>query len=291
LIVDYREENYEDYRTPSDASNDDSASEDSSNNSISDTTESKDKVIGNYLRIIMRDLDKTVVENVEDYMKLDDVGEEEEKGLDTKFPEVFLFWLGVLEEGACEGKYDQGDYYGYEVLADNAGNTTAFGLTASVAGQGKIPEMYPDFEKHVKEGKVPKKEAQDVFVLALEAAREYIIGEDGSGGKITDTTKLSEPELDALCDLYHASPSECQQVCEIYNSSKNLTVADFENHWGTNTNYEKQLKSRAHCRGILATEERYLLYNANEKECEFLSETPWTEFCGGTPSTQLYKLK
>ena len=31
----------------------------------------KDEIIGNYLRIIMRDLDKTPVEDVEDYMKLD----------------------------------------------------------------------------------------------------------------------------------------------------------------------------------------------------------------------------
>ncbi len=55
LIVDYRGENYEDYKNES-SSND----------------EDVDKIVGNYLRIIMRDLDKTVVENVEDYMKLDD---------------------------------------------------------------------------------------------------------------------------------------------------------------------------------------------------------------------------
>lgn len=285
LIVDYRGESYEDYRTISD--------DDSGANALSteDDKIQQDKVIGNYLRIIMRDLDKTVVENVEDYMKLDDVGEEEKKGLDTKFPEPFLFWLGVLEEGACEGKYDLGDAYGFEVLQDGAGNTTAFGLTKSVAGVGKVPEMYPDFGKHVASGRVPKKEAQDVFVLVLEAAREYIVGPEGSGGKITDTSNLSEAELDALCDLHHASPSMCEQVCDIYNSTKKLTVADFENHWGTNTNYQGQLQSRAHCRGILATEERYLLYNANQKECEFLSETPWSDFCGGTPSSELYVTK
>ena len=35
--------------------------------------ENKDKIIGNYIRIIMRDLDDTVVEDVENYMKLDDL--------------------------------------------------------------------------------------------------------------------------------------------------------------------------------------------------------------------------
>ena len=33
--------------------------------------EAKDKIIGNYIRIIMRDLDGTIIENVEDYMKLE----------------------------------------------------------------------------------------------------------------------------------------------------------------------------------------------------------------------------
>jgi hypothetical protein len=36
------------------------------------TSDNADKVMGNYIRIIMRDLDDTVVENVEDYMKLDE---------------------------------------------------------------------------------------------------------------------------------------------------------------------------------------------------------------------------
>lgn len=69
LIVDYRNENYEDYRQSTNSDN-------SSDNGEEINT---DKVIGNYIRIIMRDLDKTVVENVEDYMKLDN-GEEESTG-------------------------------------------------------------------------------------------------------------------------------------------------------------------------------------------------------------------
>ena len=39
------------------------------------TIKEKGKVIGNYIRVIMRDLDKTPVEDVEEYMKLDEVDE------------------------------------------------------------------------------------------------------------------------------------------------------------------------------------------------------------------------
>ena len=46
--------------------------------SMDNNYEKFDQVIGNYLRIIMRDLDGTPVENVEDYLKLDDVEEEVE---------------------------------------------------------------------------------------------------------------------------------------------------------------------------------------------------------------------
>ena len=48
------------------------------------------KVQGNYLRIIMRDLDDTVVENVEDYMKLDEVQDS------VVADDVIKFMAGVL---------------------------------------------------------------------------------------------------------------------------------------------------------------------------------------------------
>ena len=48
---------------------------------------SSEELIGNYLRIVMRDLDKTVIENVEDYMKLDD-GEDEPNTQDEDFSVV-----------------------------------------------------------------------------------------------------------------------------------------------------------------------------------------------------------
>ena len=91
LIVDYRGENYEDYRK-------------GKTSTINTTSDPKDydKVAGNYLRIIMRDLDKTVVENVEDYMKLDD-GDSDKK---TEVDWEFYYWLpyesgGIGEKGVA----------------------------------------------------------------------------------------------------------------------------------------------------------------------------------------------
>ena len=67
LIVDYRGKNYGDYRITGENSQ--------SSTSETETQENEDKVIGNYIRIIMSDVNKDVVENVEDYLKLDDGGD------------------------------------------------------------------------------------------------------------------------------------------------------------------------------------------------------------------------
>ena len=97
--------------------------------------------------------ENSMVEDVESYIRL------VKKGIDTEFPEEFIYWLGVELEGGCEGQYDLGDSYGVEVLADGAGNTTAFGLTKAVAQTGEVPNMYPQFAEHLAAGRVPKKEA------------------------------------------------------------------------------------------------------------------------------------
>ena len=240
--------------------------------------ENEDKLIGNYIRIIMRDLDDTVVENVEDYMKLDDGGKESQ---DVEF-EQLAYYLGCLEEGFYESM-DNGDSYGVEVLKDGAGNTTAFGLTKAVAS-GKVAEVYPSFASHLAAGSVPKEEAQDVFIIVLEAAKEEI------------ESKLNNKDIDenymfALIDLHHASPSECYDVIDILNTNGTLTVEDFENNWGSNENYGELLRTRGHNRGILATEGRFLLYQEGSEgdEVIFDTETPWTEFCDGGGTYELTK--
>lgn len=234
---------------------------------------------GSDLGLYLMNRENSMVEDVESYVRL------VKKGIDTEFPEEFIFWLGVELEGACEGQYDLGDSYGVEVLADGAGNTTAFGLTKAVAQTGEVPNMYPQFAEHLAAGRVPKKEAQDVFVLVLEAARETVLE------KITNQSALSESMLDALVDLHHASPSQCYMVIDIFNEKNTLTVQDFEDHWGTNTNYETQLRGRGHVRGVLAVDEEYRNpYDQSFPKYTFNTETPWTDFINGTPSSEIATL-
>ena len=235
---------------------------------------------GSDLGLYLMNRENSMVEDVESYIRL------VKKGIDTEFPEEFIFWLGVELEGGCEGEYDLGDSYGYEILADNQGHTTAFGLTNDIANMGQVPEMYPDFSEHLAAGRVPKKEAQDVFVLVLEASREIILE------KIPDQNSLSESMLDALVDLYHASPRQCYQVIDIFNANKTLTVEDFENHWGSNMTYATQLQGRGHVRGVLAVDEEYRNpYNSSFPKYTFLTETPWTDFVNGTPSSEIATLE
>lgn len=232
------------------------------------------------LTMYLLNRENSVVEDVETYIRLVD-----NKGIDTEFPEEFIFWLGVELEGACEGKYDLGDSYGVEVLADGAGNTTAFGLTKAIAGTGEVPNMYPQFAQHLASGKVPKKEAQDVFVLVLEAAREDVLS------KVDDESSLSESMLDALVDLHHAGPVLCYEAIDRLNSNGTLTLQDFEDLWGTNTNYIDQLQGRAHVRGVLAMDEEYRNpYDSSYPLYTFHTDTPWTDFINGTPSSEIASL-
>ena len=221
--------------------------------------------------------ENSMVEDVESYVRL------VKNGIDSEFPEKFIFWLGVKLEGGCEGSYDLGDSYLAQDIGDGAGNTTAFGLTKAISNTGKVPEMYPDFAEHLSSGRVPKKEAQDVFLLVLEAARESILND------IDDESGLSESMLDALVDLHHASPSLCSDVIEIYNDKKTLTMQDFQDHWGTNTAFEGPLKGRAYVRGALAENEEYRnpYHTPSYPEFTFNTETPWSDFINGTPSSQI----
>ena len=101
LIEDYRHQKYEDYRKTKKSAKDDSGEE---KEEKEDNNE--DKLVGNYLRIIMRDLDKTVVENVEDYMKLDDGEDEDEGDQEYKFEEGDLELLAdAIHHEGC-GSYD-----------------------------------------------------------------------------------------------------------------------------------------------------------------------------------------
>ena len=95
-------------------------------------------VIGNYIRMIMRDGDKTPIENVEDYMKLDSVQEslgdieqfmywqaKEPEGFEYEINGVKSFSLLLSEKCVQEGKYvnpartdNPSDKYGHNYYVD-----------------------------------------------------------------------------------------------------------------------------------------------------------------------------
>ena len=240
------------------------------------------QVIGNYIRVIMSDEEKTVVENVEDYMKLD-TGNARQK---CEF-EQLAYFLGCLEEGFNEDM-DLGSSYGVTVLKDGAGNTTAFGLTKAVAGLDSVKSAYPNFGVDLANGNVPKQEAQDVFILTMESAKEAI------QERLNTPFEEDDSNLFALIDLHHAGPALCYDVIDVYNAKNNNLTKDelidlYSEHWGSNTNYETLLKRRGRNRGFLAAEGRFLLYQEGSAgdEVIFDSETPWTEFCEGGGSRDM----
>ena len=121
--------------------------------SIRKNKDIKPQVIGNYLRIIMRDKDKTVVENVEDYMKLDD------GILDKKKNDWELFYFIPFESGAADVKpsYLRGRYTGTACVSSCSEGEVAIGIIqeTSLTSDGLcnqrdnfIPfmkENYPEF--------------------------------------------------------------------------------------------------------------------------------------------------
>ncbi len=81
LIEKYRHQNYHDFRDREERDE--------------NGKRKPDKIIGNYLRTVIRDLDKTVVENAEDYMKLDDNIDDDGLGEIEKF----MYWQAMEPEG------------------------------------------------------------------------------------------------------------------------------------------------------------------------------------------------
>ncbi len=105
-LVESRGENYEDYAV-------DHATEEETENEVhtdevttgtdAESEENADiekaTLVGNYLRIIMRNPDDEIIENVEDYMKLD---EDDGKKQSTDMDAEFFYWL-PYESGPLEG--------------------------------------------------------------------------------------------------------------------------------------------------------------------------------------------
>ncbi len=120
LIVDYRKQSYEDFRKSSSSSKTSNTT-----NSNEPKEKDEDKIIGNYIRIIMRNLDKTVVENVEDYMKLDT--SEDGKSIDQEYQA----WEGDLE-----------------ILAEGIHLEAGYDYLASLSNKFRSDQKEADFEMY-----------------------------------------------------------------------------------------------------------------------------------------------
>lgn len=92
LIEEYRGESYDQYRKSSETAEE--PAEDSE-----ESDENEDAVIGNYLRILFMDKDGANVEDVENYMKIDEPGSGKKLAGDTIEEKV---WLALLDAGFSE---------------------------------------------------------------------------------------------------------------------------------------------------------------------------------------------
>ncbi len=180
-----------------------------------------DKVIGNYLRIIYRDSDDTVVENVEDYMKLDEPGEK-------KGDQEYKFWDGDLElladaihhEGC--GVYDDpsGGHENQLYLAKSVGYTMVNKVNSdsgynNAAGMNWAP------------GKSPLYHVLCVVPCAAHGGNGwYAISDDGTMGGLKNRADAGQYEY---CDL-------CMEAAEYIEDNDSMNLKN-------NGKYESQYSS------------------------------------------------
>ena len=219
--------------------------------------------VGNYMRIIFRDRDDQVVENVEDYMEIDqgagiNIGE-----LDD---EKFLYWLGVkLESGQLEQR--GGKWYSIaKDLGDGQGKSThMFGLTKSINQFASQMGYTGGFEREA----IPLEECVDVFLALVEADKNYIKSELGED--------ISDNYLQAFICIRHNYGNLTSRADEY---KQNHSVSEIT--WTTyNGGFAEVLRKRRRVEWILITEGRYCnpYTNGEFEEIEFPSETPFTDWC------------
>lgn len=228
------------------------------NDESEEDTENDRDVEGNYLRIIMRDLDDTVVENVEDYMKLDEGGKNSANvSLDD---DKFLYWLGVYIEG---GELDStGKISKPKDLNDGIGWTHYFGLTKSETELAKKLGYDIDWGSDIELQKL-----LDIFLALVEEEKAYIKQELGDD--------IPDGYLQAFISVKHNYGNLTSRGKE-YKQNKKVS----EETWTTyNGNYAETLRKRRKAEWALITEGKYLKCYDDNSELEFTSETPFADWC------------
>ena len=225
-------------------------------------TKTKKFMLGNYMRIIFRDIEDEIIDNVEDYIEIPDGGSSINANVND---EKFLYWLGVYLEGGKVEK--QGSKYvsPAQDANDSWGKQThTFGLTPAENDLAK--ELgYNNIDWHQT---LDLDMMIDIYLALIDEQREYVkkeLGED-----------ISDQYLQAFISIKHNYGNLTNRGDEY---KQNHSVS--ETTWTTyNGNNAEGLRKRRKSEWLLVTEGRYTkAYDNPEEDLEFFSETPFTDWC------------
>ena len=217
-------------------------------------------VVGNYIRIVMRDRDDTVVENVEGYLKLDEMIPMPDLEM-----EKFLYWMGVYVEGG--NKYQSGGQWMSKAvdLNDGVGATHFFGLTKyckpnAIALGYTVDDWGAD---------QPMEMLVNVYLARIEEDKQYV--QDELGADIPDGY------LQAFISIKHNYGNLTKRGDE-YKSRGEVSESTWTTYEGTQ--YAEALTKRRISEWMIVTEGRYTeCYSDPYKDLVFESETPFTDWC------------
>ena len=220
------------------------------------------EIVGNYIRIIMRDTSDQVVENVEDYLKLDDGGAQM-MDLDM---EKFLYWMGIYVEGGVL------DSTGTQSVAKVLGSgdnhyTHYFGLTECVAGL--YAELGYGSWSTAAGQTLPLESLANTFIALIEQQKTQIRNELGDD--------IDDGYLQAFISVLHNYGNLTESRKSEYLAKKCVS----ETTWTTyNGRFAEALRKRRKSEYKIISEGRYTeCYSDPDKDLEFSSETPFTDWC------------
>lgn len=222
--------------------------------------EVKREIIGNYIRIVMRDRDDTVVENVEDYLKLDEIPPAPELEM-----EKFLYWMGVYVEGGNKVQVG-GKWVSKAVdLNDGVGATHYFGLTKYCKSTAEdlgytITNWGDDQDMEM---------LVNTYLARIEEDKEYVkeqLGDD-----------IEDGYLQAFISIKHNYGNLTKRGTE-YKNKGSVSESTWTTYEGTQ--YAAALTKRRISEWKIISEGRYTeCYSDPDKDLVFESETPFTDWC------------
>ena len=217
-------------------------------------------VVGNYIRIVMRDRDDTVVENVEGYLKLDEMIPMPDLEM-----EKFLYWMGVYVEGG--NKYQSGGQWMSKAvdLNDGVGATHFFGLTKYCKPNAEaLGYTVDDWGADL-----PMEMLVNVYLARIEEDKKYV--QDELGADIPDGY------LQAFISVKHNYGNLTKRGDE-YKARGEVAESTWTTYEGTQ--YAEALTKRRISEWMIITEGKYTeCYSDPYKELVFESETPFTDWC------------